>query len=263
MTKPDDLLEGAKDAARRAGDLLLSGFGKSIERRNKEGLHNIVTEYDLASESLLKTCLTHIAPESAFLGEESGLTQGTSNLTWVVDPLDGTVNYAHGIPIFSVSIAAVRNAEILLGVVYHPLLDEMFTASAGNGAWLNGSKLSVSKTSLLNDSILVTGFPYNVSQNPHRCIDQFSAIVGRGLPVRRLGSAALDLAYTAAGRFDGFWEVSLHPWDMAAGVLLVLEAGGHVTHYRNEPFVLSSNSIVASNGLIHNQLIHVLDEVDL
>ncbi|MBI2793224.1 MAG: inositol monophosphatase [Ignavibacteria bacterium] len=261
--KPDDLLEGAMDAARRAGDLLRSGFGTSIERRAKDGVHNIVTEYDLASERLLKTYLTNLVPDSAFIGEESGHTQGSSNLTWVVDPLDGTVNYAHGIPIFSVSIAALRDADIVLGVVYHPLLDEMFTASVGKGAWLNGSKLSVSKTSLLNDSVLVTGFPYNVGQNPHRCIDQFNAVVGRGLPVRRLGSAALDLAYTAAGRFDAFWEVSLHPWDIAAGVLLVLEAGGHVTHYRNEPFVLSSNSIVASNGIIHNQLIHVLDEVDL
>lgn len=263
MMNLENLLEGAMDAARKAGDLLHSGFGKYHERRNKEGTHNIVTEYDTASERLLQTYLTNLVPGSAFMGEEGGHTQGSSNLTWVVDPLDGTVNYAHGIPIFSVSIAAVVNTGIVLGVVYHPLLNEMFGASIGNGAYLNGSKLLVSKTSSLNESILVTGFPYNVVENPHRCIDQFKAMVGRGLPVRRLGSAALDLAYTAAGRFDGFWEVSLHPWDMAAGVLLILEAGGHVTHYRNEPFVLSSNSIVASNGIIHNQLIHALDEVDL
>lgn len=260
---PEHLLDGTVSAAKKAGELLRRGFGSTIDTRNKEGRHNIVTEYDIKSEELLKTALSALYPGSTFLGEESGLTQGYSELTWVVDPLDGTVNFAHGIPIFSVSIAAVVDQDIVLGVIYHPLLDELFTSMRGYGAALNGTAMSVSKTSLLVDSILVTGFPYNVDQNPRRCIDQFGAIVGRGLPIRRLGSAALDLAYTAAGRFDGFWEVALHPWDMAAGVLMIQEAGGRVTHYRNEPFLLSHNSIVATNGLIHTELVHALTEVDV
>lgn len=257
----NQLLPDVVELAKKAGAVLREGYGTAIEARGKDGRHNLVTEYDIRVEGLLFDALRELVPGSGFLGEEGGAVEGITDLQWVVDPLDGTVNFAHGIPIFCTSIGAVVNGQTVLGVIHHPLLNETFTAVRGHGAHLNGTPLRVSTTPSLDRAILVTGFPYNVNTNPERCIDQFAAIVGRGLPVRRLGSAALDLAYTAAGRFDGFWEVSLNAWDMAAGALMIEEAGGRVTHYHNRPFVLDHDSIVATNGLIHDELIAVLDEV--
>lgn len=256
---PTELLPSVIAIAQRAGSLLRTGFGGVVDATAKEGRHNLVTQYDLAVEQLLLETLQDLAPGSAFLGEEGGAHAGTSDVEWIVDPLDGTVNFAHGIPIFCVSIAARIRGELALGVIYQPLLNELFTAIAGEGAALNGVPIRVSETPLLSDSILVTGFPYNVHTNPHGCIDQFARVVGTGLPVRRLGSAALDLAYVAAGRFDGFWEVELQPWDMAAGSLLVQEAGGMVTHYAGRPLVLGSDSIIASNQKIHKELVDLLE----
>ena len=157
------------------------------------------------------------------------------------------------------SIAAVVRGEIVCGVIHQPILNETFTAIKDHGSHLNAKRLHVSATAALDDSILVTGFPYNVEDNPGHCIDQFASIIRRGLPVRRLGSAALDLAYVADGRFDGFWEVALQPWDMAAGVLIVAEAGGRVTHYSGRDFRLGTDSIVATNGIIHDELVRVLE----
>jgi myo-inositol-1(or 4)-monophosphatase len=256
----NDLLSVALEAARSAGTILRSGYGTAVTSRSKEGRHNLVTEYDLRSEACIIEALRAATPDAAFLAEESGASGNDADLLWVIDPLDGTVNFAHGIPIFCVSIAAVRSGTTVCGVIHHPLLDETFTATAGGGAFLNGTRLAVSDTDRLDRSILVTGFPYNVHENPGRCLDQFRALVGRGLPVRRLGSAALDLAYTAAGRFDAFWEVHLNAWDMAAGALLVTEAGGTVTHYGGRPFVLGHDSIVATNGHVHADLVMVLEQ---
>ncbi|MEY2718641.1 MAG: inositol-monophosphatase [Bacteroidota bacterium] len=256
---PSDLLHFAEEAAHIAGTILREGFGKPLLAESKEGMHNLVTEYDLRAESAIIHHLKSRTPEASFLAEESGQEQNGNNLTWVIDPLDGTVNFAHGIPIFCVSIAAVMHDTIVCGAIYNPLTNEMFSALSMGGAYLNGSSLRVSSTQHLEDSILVTGFPYNVADNPLGCIDQFAAVVGKGLPVRRLGSAALDLAYTAAGRFDGFWESILQPWDMAAGVLLVQESGGCVTHYAGVPFALSRNSIIATNGNIHEALSSLLE----
>lgn len=253
------LLQAAESAARCAGDILRDGFGQPLDTRSKEGMHNLVTQFDLLAEEAIVECLRRATPDASIMAEESGSNKGSSDLTWVIDPLDGTVNFAHKIPIFCVSIAAVRNGEILCGVVYNPLTDECFTAARGQGSHLNGIALCVSETTMLQDAILVTGFPYNVAENPLRCIDQFAAVVGKGLPVRRLGSAALDLAYTAAGRFDAFWESILQPWDMAAGVLLVQEAGGLVTHYGGADFELSTGSVIASNGRIHDELTQLLE----
>jgi myo-inositol-1(or 4)-monophosphatase len=252
------LLAAVTPIARQAGAILREGFGGRVAATDKEGRHNLVTEYDLRVEEFLHKQLSALVPHSSFLGEEGGERLGTANFTWVVDPLDGTVNFAHGIPIFCVSIGAVLDGELELGVIYHPLLDEMFHGARGHGAYLGEQRLAVSHTATVQESILVTGFPYNVHENPENCLDQFVRVVGRGLPVRRLGSAALDLAYTAAGRFDGFWEVRLHAWDMAAGALLVREAGGHVTHYHNREFELGHDSIVATNGIIHQELIQLL-----
>lgn len=255
------LIDDIASIAREAGLLLAQGFGTSYAVEHKSGRHNLVTEFDLRSEHLLRDRLTALLPASGFLGEEGGGINPDARAQWVVDPLDGTVNFAHGIPIFCVSIALTVDGVITAGVIYQPLLDELFTAVRDHGAWLNGRRLSVSTTSEVHDALLVTGFPYNVHDNPEHCIDQFSAIVRQGIPVRRLGSAALDLAYVAAGRFDGFWEVRLHPWDMAAGVLLVEEAGGHVTHYGGREFALAHDSIVATNGHIHNELVSWLEHV--
>ena len=261
MTSLDtaQLLSYADAAARIAGQVLRDGFGKPLLAESKEGMHNLVTQFDLQAEQAIIDSLKLATPNATIMAEESGVNRGSTSLTWVIDPLDGTVNFAHGIPIFCVSIAAVHGGTILCGIVYNPLTHEMFAATHGGGAFLNGQQICVSSTQHLHDAILVTGFPYNVAENPLRCIDQFAAVVGRGLPVRRLGSAALDLAYTAAGRFDGFWESILQPWDMAAGVLLVQEAGGCVTHYRNESFALSTNSIIATNGRIHHDLSTLLE----
>lgn len=252
-----ELLQHACSAAIQAGQLLVSGYGTTVEHRSKSGRHNLVTKYDLESEAMIIDHLRLATPDACFLGEEGG-SQGEGALQWVIDPLDGTVNFAHGIPIFCVSIAAVRDGEIVCGVIHHPLLGETFTAVRGDGAYLNGKRLYTSATTSLNECILVTGFPYNVMENPRNCIQQFSTMLELGLPIRRLGSAALDLAYLAAGRFDAYWEVSLHPWDMAAGVLIVTEAGGKVTHYDGEPFVLRADSIVATNGHVHDAFVSAL-----
>jgi len=253
------LLEAAIQAAQEASAVLAGGFGTAMEQRSKSGLHNLVTEYDERCERLIIDRLKAAFPDSGFLGEEGGSANEGASLQWVIDPLDGTVNFAHGIPIFCVSIAAVVDGVILAGVIAAPMVNEVFTVARGHGAFLNGKRLHVSSTDMVKASILVTGFPYNVSTNPDHCIEQFTALVQQGIPIRRLGSAALDLAYVAAGRFDGYWEVSLHPWDMAAGVLLVMEAGGKVSHYHEKPFVLSTGSVMATNGLIHAELNSILE----
>lgn len=255
-----DLQQPLTSIIKEAGTILAQGFGVRQLSRSKEGIHNLVTEFDTRVEQFLFDRLVNLVPGSTFLGEEGGLRGTESDFTWVVDPLDGTVNFAHAIPIFCVSIAAVVDGSIALGAIYQPLLDEMFFGMKGAGAWLNSQRIQVSDTKRVADSMLVTGFPYNVAENPDRCIDQFSNVLRNGLPIRRLGSAALDLAYTAAGRFDGFWEVQLQPWDMAAGVLLITEAGGMVTHYNNREFVLGANSVVATNGLIHQELVRLLQQ---
>ncbi|MBU3742385.1 MAG: inositol monophosphatase [Candidatus Kapabacteria bacterium] len=249
-------------ASHEAGALLAGGFGTAFSIQSKTGRHNLVTEYDLRCEALLRDRLGALLPEAGFLGEEGGGTNTEAPMQWIVDPLDGTVNFAHGIPIFCVSIALVIDGSIALGVIHHPLLRETFWSVRSKGAWLNDQRLGVSAAASVHDALLVTGFPYNVQDNPDHCIEQFSLIVRQGIPVRRLGSAALDLAYLAAGRFDGFWEVRLHPWDMAAGVLLVEEAGGRVTHYGGAPFRLHHASIVATNGHIHDELVSWLGQVD-
>lgn len=249
----------AIDAALKAGDLLTKGFGTQFKISSKEGRHNLVTEYDTKAEDLIIDHLKKAFPNSRFLAEESGSSGKKEDLVWIIDPLDGTVNFAHCIPVFSVSIALEKQGEIVCGVIYQPLHKELFIAEKGKGAFLNGQPIHVSPTHKLENSILATGFPYNLSDNPFHCIDHFIDIVKLGIPIRRLGSAAIDLAYTAAGRYDGFFEVGLKPWDCAAGILLIEEAGGKVTHWDRKPFSIHSNKpIVASNGLIHDPISAIL-----
>jgi len=256
----EELTKYAVEAALKAGEILKNGFGTSFEISNKEGKNNLVTEYDHLSEKTIIEFISNKFPEHVFLAEESGNTGNHQKdvIRWIIDPLDGTVNFAHSLPIFSISIAAELNNDILCGVVYHPILNELFVAGKGRGARLNGEKLSVSTNNDLNSSFLVTGFPYNVDTNPGFCINHFIGLIRNGISIRRLGSAALDLAYVAAGRFDGFWEVQLNPWDVAAGVLLVREAGGRVTQYDDSPYNLNDSTILATNGLINSRITKIL-----
>ena len=256
MIETPDLTKIAKQAALKAGELLLKGFGSSFEILEKEGRHNLVTTFDKAAQQSIIGTIFAEFPDHAFLAEEGGIyKEKGSDYLWIIDPLDGTVNFAHNIPIFSVSIACTFKKEVVCGVVYQPMTEELFVAEKGEGATLNGRPLKVTQTPRLDSSILVTGFPYNVHENPLNCIDTFSRIVKRGIPVRRLGSAAIDLSFVAAGRFDGFWEVSLEPWDIAAGKLILEEAGGTVTHYDGSPHTLfEKGTVLATNGLIHSAL---------
>ena len=251
----------AVEAALLAGDLLRRGFGTHFSiSSKKEGNHNLVTEYDRLSEKAIIQYIRHHHPSSHFLAEESGDSgENAGDTLWVIDPLDGTVNFAHGIPFFSVSIGAIHKKQLVSGVVYHPITRELFVAERKKGAFCNGQKISVSDVAEVDKSYLTSGFPYHVSQNPLQCIERTGKVLKIGCPVRILGSAALDLAYTAAGRFEGFFEVSLAPWDVAAGVLIVEEAGGQVSHWDRKPFDLFANeTILATNGRIHDSLSRTL-----
>lgn len=263
-TDRKELLNLAVAAAHASGRLLLDRFRDPTLLKvsdKEEGINNLVTEMDMAAEEMIRRILSE-GNDFVFLGEETGGNLDLSEPTWVVDPLDGTVNYAHGLPVWCVSIAAVQENEPIAGVIFNPLLDETFTAVKGGGAFLNGTPLRVSRIEEFRRSLLVTGFPYNINENPHGAIDAFDEILRRGVAVRRLGSAALDLAYVAAGRFEGFWEVALNPWDVAAGALLVNEAGGTVASYapdREAPTRgIVTDRIIATNGRIHGELLGVL-----
>lgn len=238
-----------------AGTMLRQGFDTQFEISSKEGMLNLVTEYDKKAEKrIIATVFDHF-PDHAILAEESG-EQGKSKVTWIIDPLDGTVNFAHSIPVFTVSIAAAVDNEIVCGVVYQPMTHELFVAEKGRGAYLNGKRMAVSVNGDMSKSVMATGFPYDVDKNPLKCIDRFAQLQAKGIPIRRLGSAALDLSYVAAGRFDAFWEVGLHPWDMAAGKLLVEEAGGKVTHWDGTPHkIFGYNTLLASNGRVHAKMV--------
>ena len=209
---------------------------------------------------MIKSMILDAFPSHAILAEESG-SEGKNPVEWIVDPLDGTVNFAHSIPIFSVSIGVAVEGKLVTGVVFAPMLNELFIAQEGQGAYLNDVRLKVTATDTLDAAFIATGFPYNVDENPLHCIDAFTHMTKLGIPTRRLGSAAIDLAYVAAGRFDGFWEVSLEPWDIAAGKLLVQEAGGKVSQYDgSERDVFNSKTVLASNGHLHDHMIKELEK---
>ena len=254
------MLNFAIQTARDAGRVLAEKFGRAIQISNKGDI-DLVTEADLASERLIVERVRSYHPRHAVLTEESGdvvaLGGARSDYKWIVDPLDGTTNYAHGYPVFCVSIALEHEGRVVVGVVYDPVRDELFAAERGEGATLNGRRVRVSETDDLNRALLCTGFPYDVRERGDFA-RHFRAFIMRAQSVRRDGAAALDLAYVAAGRFDGFYEEGLRPWDVAAGVLLVEEAGGRVTHYDGSPFRIYHPPIAASNGLIHEAMLEVL-----
>jgi myo-inositol-1(or 4)-monophosphatase len=247
--------------AREAGALLRERIDDRHTVQYK-GEINLVTEADHLSEALIVERIRGSFPDHNILAEESPETANGSGFRWIIDPLDGTTNYAHGYPVFCVSIALEAEGKIRLGAVYDPMLDELFTAEKGAGAFLNGRRLKVSRTAELSRSLLATGFPYDIREDRNNNINYFEAMALNTQAVRRAGSAALDLAYLAAGRFDGFWELKLMPWDMAAGWLLVEEAGGVVTDLQGDPFALHSPHILASNGLIHAEMSRLLARTD-
>lgn len=253
------MLEIAIQAAREAGYYLRESVGKvrSIEVKQGEE-RNLVSEIDKTSEATIIRMLRSHFPTHAFLAEEGGGAGSTAEYRWVIDPLDGTTNFLHGVPIFCVTIGLEYRGEIVAGVVYDPNREELFTAEKGSGAFLNGNRLRVTSTDNLLHALVVTGFPYNIAENPHRAVERFNGFLMAARGVRRLGSAALDLSYVAAGRFDGFWEVFLHPWDMAAGVLLVTEAGGRTSDFEGEPTTIYRHNILASNGRVHDAMLEVL-----
>jgi myo-inositol-1(or 4)-monophosphatase len=245
--------------AREAGALLMEYFDKNIKIEYK-GDADLVTAADRNSEALIRERIRQTWAGHDVLGEEQGLSDTGSEFRWYVDPLDGTTNFAHGFPIFCVSVALQHKNVTVAGVCYDPTRDEMFGAERGKGATLNDHPIHVSRTAKLKESLVGTGFPsHKRHKNPN--IHFYHQITLRTHGVRRAGSAALDLCYVAAGRMDGFWEFNLNPWDTAAGVLIVEEAGGRVTDFSGGPFQLNSRETLASNGLIHDALIHEFQEI--
>ncbi len=244
-------------AAKKAGLLLKRTLGQKRQVKYK-GAVNLVTEMDLLSEKVIVSEIRKRYPDHSLLAEEKTSLQENSPFRWIIDPLDGTTNYAHGFPVFSVSIALEKAGEVLLGVVYDPTRDELFVGKKGKGARLNGRKIHVSSTPKLSKSLLATGFPYDLRENPADNFDHFRNFALRVHAVRRVGSAALDLCYVAAGRFDGFWEMRLGPWDLAAGGLMLREAGGKITDFLGNPVGLDGKHVVASNGKIHREMLKVL-----
>jgi myo-inositol-1(or 4)-monophosphatase len=252
------MLDFAVETARAAGALLRDHFGRIVEVSYKSSPIDLVTEADLLSESLIKDRIAAHYPRHAILAEESGPQEGDSDYRWLIDPLDGTTNYAHGYPFFCVTLALEYRGEVVLGVAYDPLREELFVAERGAGATLNGRPIRVSRTETLAHGLLATGFPYTIRSQPDESLAYFARFVKTAQAIRRDGSAVLDLCYLACGRFDGFWELGLKPWDMAAGALMVEEAGGRVTRLDGSRFRLYEPEIVASNGLIHEEMIAVL-----
>ena len=253
------MLDFAIQTARDAGRVLADRFGRNVKISNKSEI-DLVTESDLASEKVIIERIRTHYPRHGILAEESGVSNPDDHESawrWIIDPLDGTTNYAHGYPCFCVSIALAYQGRMEIGVVYDPIRDEMFAAERGQGASLNSRRISVSGTMNLSAALLCTGFPYDVRER-NEFARHFANFIMKAQGVRRDGAAALDLAYVAAGRFDGFWEEGLKPWDVAAGALIIEEAGGRVSKYRGEPLDIYSPPIVASNGLIHDQMREVL-----
>jgi myo-inositol-1(or 4)-monophosphatase len=255
------ILTLAIEAAKQAGKFLKDNVGNisTIEMKSTE--INLVTDIDKRSESMIISMIKKQFPTHDIIAEESGRTAGTSDYRWIIDPLDGTTNYTHGLPLFCVSIGVENKGDIIAGVIYDPLRDELYTAEKGSGAFLNGRRIQVSTEDRLIHSLLITGFPYNVKDNPHNAIGHFNNLVIAAQGIRRLGSAALDLAYVACGRAEGFWEVNLHPWDISAGVLIITEAGGTVTDFERKPVNAYTPNIVASNGKIHDEILKVLSGI--
>jgi len=257
----DRYLQVAIGAAKEAGRIQMLHYGQAHSVEYK-GEFNPVTEVDRFCDEAIQKTIHHAFPDHDILTEESLFKGKGSPWKWIIDPLDGTINYYRGFPFFSVSIGLEKDGEVILGVVYIPVLDELFVAQKGEGAFLNGKRISVSQTDRLKRSFLATGFPYDVQERPEYYLRYFHQFIRQTFAIRRPGSAAIDLSYVAAGRFDGFWELSLQPWDLAAGILLITEAGGKATGFKGQPLSIYAEETLASNGLIHEQMLQVIQEIE-
>lgn len=244
-------------AAYKGGSVLQSHYGR-ISKIDKKGAIDLVTEADTRSEKVIIETIKKVFPDHAILAEESGLNTGDSAHRWIIDPLDGTTNFAHQLGLYSISIAFAKSGNTVLGIVSIPETGELFTAIKNKGAELNGQPIWVSNSKTVLESLLITGFPYNKKDVLDPLITRFSNCLKASQGVRRLGSAAIDLCFVACGRFDGFWEQNLKPWDTAAGDLIAREAGAVITDFSNKPFTIDKNEILATNGKIHEEMLSLL-----
>lgn len=247
------------EATEAGAALMQEYFNKKITITNKEGMNNLVTEVDHKSEAAIIAIIKKNFPDHFILSEEAGALEQSSSYKWIIDPIDGTVNYANSIPICCVSIGIEKDGEMLMGAVYNPFIREFFFAEKGQGAYLNDQRIFVSKQDDIIKSCLVTGFPYTYLDTPNGPLQVFEKFIRKGIPVRRLGSAAVDLCWVAAGRFDGFYEHKLSAWDSAAGFLMVEEAGGKVTDFAGNAYSPYQPHLIASNGLIHDDLLRIVN----
>lgn len=247
--------------AKEAAEVIKEGFGKNITIEFKTDESNLVTEIDKKSEDIIINFIKKEFPSHNILSEESGIHKASSDYVWVIDPLDGTTNFAHKLPIFAVSIGLQKGDEILAGVIVDVMQNIVYAAELKGGAYAGSKKIYVNQNEIFTRSVLVTGFPYDIQDNPGSAIEVFGEMLKSVRAIRRLGSAAIDLCYTASGVFDGFWEINLNPWDVAAGKLIVEEAGGLVTDYSGKEMNIFSKQIVASNKVIHNSLLKVIKSV--
>lgn len=241
-------------AITEAGIILKDNFAGNFKIESKDMIANLVTEIDKKSEKKIIEVIKNDFPEHNILSEEIGALTQESNYKWIIDPIDGTVNYAHSIPITCISIGIEKDGEVIMGAVYNPMMDELFFAEKGEGSYFNEKRIYVSKEDNFAKALLVTGFPYDSSRNPHKPAEVFARVVYNDIPVRRLGSAALDLCWTAMGRFEGFWEYNLNAWDVAAGCIILTEAGGKLSDFNGSALSIYQREILATNGLIHEQL---------
>lgn len=253
----DDMIQISKEA----GKLIRNAFGKTHSIEFKTNELNLVTETDKASERLITDFIKEKYPSHGILAEEGSESNRSAEYLWVVDPLDGTTNFAHGLPIFSVSIGLQKNGETIAGVVYDVMREVVFLAEKNSGSFENGKRIKVNKNENLGHGMLVTGFPYDIRENPDKAFERFIEFLKHVRGIRRLGSAAIDFCYVANGVFDGFWEVSLHPWDLCAGKLIVEEAGGLVTDFDGKKNDIYSKQILATNAFVHQKMIEVMRSV--
>ncbi len=249
------MIDIAKNAALDAGKIIREHF-RSLPAQavRKKAVNDFLSFVDENSEKKIIETISRHYPDHAFHAEESGRSENTCRYQWIIDPLDGTTNFIKGIPVFAISIGLMEGDELILGVIYDPIGEELFWAEKGKGAWLNDKPIQVSRNTRLSDSFIGTGFPFKAKQMSTDYLSAFESIFHASLGIRRMGAAAIDLAYVAAGRFDGFWEIGLNPWDVAAGAVIIQEAGGMVSDFWNKPFFLYNHYIVASNGKIHGEM---------
>lgn len=252
------MIEKVITIAREAGSIIREGYRKNFQIEFKTSANNIVTEIDKKSEEIITEFIKKEFPSHSILAEESGITTRGNEYLWVIDPLDGTSNFAHGLPIFSVSIGLQKNEKNIIGVVYDVMRDQMYAAEFHSGSYCNGKKIFVSQNNSLEKSLLVTGFPYDMGDRLDDAIRLFAGFLKKSRAVRRLGSAAIDLCFVAEGVFDGFWEEKLNPWDICAGMLLVEEAGGKVTDFKGKNILITDKEILATNYLVHQQMLDIV-----